>query len=114
MLQGHRLRREAILIYRPLLYVGVVMVILLQSYVIWQDRIEKISMVTYSYGTGTSRNMDTAFVEEIKFTNDYINAMVLIQDKTKRSNIMIHSWQNLYKDRATVLEWHTEIVGRKK
>lgn len=108
MLQEYRLKRESILIYRPLSYCIIALVILLQSYVIWQDRINKISMVTYSYGTGTSRSMDTAFVEEIKYSKDYINACILIQDKTKRSNIMIHSWQNLYKDRETIVEWKTK------
>jgi general stress protein 26 len=81
------------------------MLVLFQSYIIWQDRINKISMVTYSYGSGYERNMDTAFVAEIKYSQDYIEACVLIQDKTKRSNIMIHSWQNIYKDRATIVEW---------
>lgn len=110
----HRLKKEAILIYRPLAYALVIMLLAFQSYVIWEDRVNKISMVTYSYGTTSERNMDTAFVEEIKFTKDYINAIVLIQDKTKRHNVMIHSWQNIYKDRAAVIEWQTEIVGGKK
>ncbi len=101
----HRLKKEAILIYRPLLYCLVVMILLFQSYVIWQDRLNTITLVTYSYSNGYERNMDTAFVPQIRYTSDYINACVLIQDKTKRNGVLIHSWQQIYTDRQTQIDW---------
>jgi hypothetical protein len=101
----NRIKREAVLIYRPLLYVAVIMLIVYQSYVIWQDRLDTITLVTYSYRVGDGRAMDTAFVHQIKYSTDYINACVLIEDKTQRVGVLIHSWQNLYADRQTEIGW---------
>lgn len=108
LLRGCFLAKAIVPIYRPLLYCLVVLILCFQTYVIWQDRLNAISLVTYSYGSGYDRNMDTAFVNDIRYSGDYINAIVLIQEKTNRQNIMIHSWQRLYKDRATVVEWQNK------
>jgi hypothetical protein len=94
-------------LYRPLVYVIAVLIILLQGYIIWEDRLKSITYVKYSYALPNGgREVDRCFVDDnIKYVNDIINTEILIADKTKRVGVLIEGWQRVYANQQVTVTW---------
>ncbi len=104
-----RLIRHFVPLYRPLVYVICIFIMLLQTYIIWEDRLNSITYVEYSFGSNVERNIDYAFIDgDIKYINDVINAGILIQDKTNRKGVVLHSWKRIYKNKETEVLWRKD------
>ena len=96
-----RIARHLVPVYKPLVYITAILIMLFQSYVIWEDRITSVTWIEYSYrGTSCARMLDTCFLDaDIKYINDIVEAQIMISDKTKQQDIVIHSFKRIYKDR---------------
>ena len=98
--------------YRPLLYVIVITIMLFQFYTIWQDRLEMVAWVTYSYDGGKQRNVSQCMVDfqrlggtrGIRTTGDIVNAIDYIQERTKRTGVAILWWSNVEKTKEIVID----------
>lgn len=96
--------------YRSVTYVGAILIILLQFYVIWQDRLDYVSLVEYSYRVGGERQVDrNVFDGRIYKLSQLVNAEVKLKEKyPTREDILVRSILVLSKDKETKIYWGTE------
>jgi hypothetical protein len=94
--------------YRSLIYVGTILIMAFQFYIIWKDRLSCVSIVEYSYKSGKERPVDRAvFDEKITSISQFVNAEIKIMHKTEREEVFIRSILILSKDRETRVYWTT-------
>jgi hypothetical protein len=92
--------------YRSLIYVTVILIMAFQFYIIWQDRLDYVTIAEYSYKSDRERPIDRqVFDGKILSISEYVNAEIQIKDKTKREDVFIRSVLILRKDKETRIWW---------